>query len=159
MSARVIWGESWKATEKPQQEVKLMILHNHGWSKLKHSQRPSSQAACYNDLRIAMSCDIRWHMLLSCRTATSTSLQKHEMLRSVHAQYHMLLKHQISSLDNSSFRDIESHSVQDNNLFKLPKSRTKLPNLLTSYHFFPLPFSICSSDSKLPPLPTTFERV
>ena len=81
------------------------------------------------------------------------------MLRSVHAQYRMLLKHQISSLDDSSFGDIESHSVRDNDLFKLPKSRAKLPNLLTSYHFFLLPFSICSSDSKLPPLPTTFERV
>ena len=80
------------------------------------------------------------------------------MLRSVHAQYRML-KHQISSLDNSSFGDIESHSVRDNDLLKLPKPRAKLPNLLTSYYFFPLPFSICSSDSKLSPLPTTFERV
>ena len=158
MSARVIWGESWKATEKPQQEVKLMTLYNYGWFKLKYSQRPSSQAAYCNNLRIAMSCDVQWYMLLSYRTATSISLWKHKILRSVHVQYR-ILKHQISSLDNSSFRDIESHSVQDNNLLKLPKPRAKLPNLLTSYYFFLLPFSICSSDSKLSPLSTAFERV
>ena len=81
------------------------------------------------------------------------------MLRSIYAQYRILLKYQISSLDDSSFRDIESYSVQDNDLFKLLKSRTKLSNLLISYYFFLLPFSIYSSDSKLPPLPTIFERV
>ena len=71
----------------------------------------------------------------------------------------MLLKYQISSLDDSSFRDVESHSIRDNDLLKLLKPRAKLPNLLTFYHFFLLPFFIYSSDSKLSPLPTAFERV
>ena len=74
-------------------------------------------------------------------------------------QYCILLKHQISSLDNSFFEDIKSYSVQDNNLLKLLKSRAKLPNLLISYHFFLLSFSICSSNSKLSPLSTIFKRV
>ena len=80
------------------------------------------------------------------------------MLRSIHAQY-CILKYQISSLDDSFFRDIESYSVRDNNLLKLLKPRAKLPNLLISYYFFLLPFSICSSDSKLSPLSTIFEWV
>ena len=80
------------------------------------------------------------------------------MLRSIHAQYRML-KYQISSLDNSFFGDIESHSIRDNNLLKLLKPRAKLSNLLISYYFFLLPFSIYSSDSKLSPLSTAFKRV
>ena len=80
------------------------------------------------------------------------------MLRSIHTQYR-ILKHQISSLDNSFFEDIESYSIRDNDLLKLPKPRAKLLNLLISYYFFPLPFSICLSDSKLSPLPTIFKRV
>ena len=79
-------------------------------------------------------------------------------MRSIYTQYR-ILKHQISSLDDSSFEDIKSYSVQDNDLLKLPKSRAKLPNLLISYYFFLLPFSICSSDSKLSPLPTIFKQV
>ena len=70
-----------------------------------------------------------------------------------------MLKYQISSLDNSSFGDIESYSIQDNNLLKLLKPRAKLSNLLISYHFFLLSFSIYSSDSKLSSLSTIFERV
>ena len=79
-------------------------------------------------------------------------------MRSVHVQYR-ILKHQISSLDDSFFRDIESYSVRDNDLLKLLKSRAKLLNLLISYYFFLLPFSICLSDSKLSPLSTIFKRV
>ena len=71
----------------------------------------------------------------------------------------MLLKYQISSLDDSSFENIESYSVRDNDLLKLLKSYAKLSNLLISYHFFLLPFFICSSNSKLSPLSTTFKRV